>query len=87
VFDDIETMEDLVSLSVVQTSSGELIQGNQSPVGRTNGLEIPSDVIKKNYYLISVGDGLYKLANKKSGELAFTQNDVPFLIDLKKVTQ
>lgn len=84
VFDNMSSVDDLVSLAVTQDDNGNLVNYDQAPIGVANQAAVPLSVIKKAN-LISVGDGVYKLAYE--GNVLFAPNNQPYLIDLKKVNQ
>mgnify|MGYP003108841083 CR=1 FL=1 len=84
VFDNMSSVDDLVSLAVTQDDNGNLVNYDQAPIGVANQTAVPLSVIKKAN-LISVGDGVYKLAYE--GNVLFAPNSQPYLIDLKKVNQ
>ena len=84
IFDNMETIEDVIALAVTQDDTGNLVSYDQAPYGFGNDQDIPLSIIKKSY-LISVGDGLYKLGYK--GNVLFAPNNQPYLIDLKRATQ
>lgn len=84
VFDNMNTMDDLIALAVTQDGQGNLVNYDQAPSGVVNSVALPLTLIKRSN-LISVGDGLYKLAYE--GNVSFAPNGQPYLIDLKKVQQ
>jgi len=81
IFDNMNTVDDVIALAVTQNDRGEIVPYDQPPYGFGNDQDIPLSVIKKSY-LISVGDGLYKLGYK--GNTLFGPNNQPYLIDLKR---
>ena len=84
IFDNMTTIDDFISLAVVRDDLGNLKDYDQAPVGTANGVQISLDILKDSY-LVSVGDGLYKIGY--GNQIHFTPQGLPYLIDLKKVQQ
>ena len=81
IFDNMESVNDLTSLAVTQGPDGQMKPYDELPVGVLNQQAVPLSVVQRAN-LISVGDGLYKMAYK--GEVLFAPNGQPYLIDLKR---
>ena len=81
IFDNMESVNDLTSLAVTQGPDGQMRPYDELPVGVLNQQTVPLSVVQRAN-LISVGDGLYKMAYK--GEVLFAPNGQPYLIDLKR---
>ena len=81
IFDNMESVNDLIALAVTQGPDGQMKPYDELPVGVLNQQAVPLTVVQRAN-LISVGDGLYKMAYK--GEVLFARNGQPYLIDLKR---
>lgn len=81
IFDNMESVNDLTALAVTQGPDGQMKPYDELPVGVLNQQAVPLSVVQRAN-LISVGDGLYKMAYK--GEVLFAPNGQPYLIDLKR---
>lgn len=81
IFDNMESVNDLTAIAVTQGPDGQMRPYDELPVGVLNQQAVPLSVVQRAN-LISVGDGLYKMAYK--GEVLFAPNGQPYLIDLKR---